>query len=363
VSVVMPVFNGAEYLVEAIESVLDQSFREFELLLINDGSTDRTGEIMDQYATRDPRVIVHHQENRGLVACLNHGFEVSNGEFIARMDGDDISLPERFQAQVEFLDQHPDVGVCGTGHIAFGEGQQPVVRVPTFTDHDHLACHIMFRCCFIHPDVMLRRIDFVKNGLFYDPIAAHVEDYDLWVRAVKYVKFAKLRKPLLKHRTHIAQVTQRHRPIIHENVKLIHSRQLAILGLNPTNAELETHVALANLNDVIADATFLKKVDNWFRKLEAANSQSGLHARDVMASVLAQEWWFVCGFATRKGIRAAVTYFRSPFSKKPYARKGMRASILLASVLRKPVSEVGPIVDTWARRVKHRRSEQVQIIE
>src|SRR5918996_2481069 len=111
VSVVMPAYNAAVYLDEAVTSILNQTFREFEFIVINDGSTDDTVSILDKYEKSDSRIRVYHQENQGMIAALNRGCRLARGKYIARMDADDISLPRRFERQLEFMEGHPQIGI------------------------------------------------------------------------------------------------------------------------------------------------------------------------------------------------------------------------------------------------------------
>src|ERR1700722_13117089 len=118
ISVVMSVYNGDPFLAEAVESILNQSFRNFEFIVIDDGSTDRSASIISEYQRSDPRMQVHHQENRGLVESLNRGCRLARGTYIARMDADDVAVSDRFMRQMEFMEQHPEVGVLG-GAVEF----------------------------------------------------------------------------------------------------------------------------------------------------------------------------------------------------------------------------------------------------
>jgi len=114
VSIVMSVYNAQKYLDEAIESILNQTYSNFEFIIINDGSTDKSLEIIENYAKKDSRIIVINRENKGLIYSLNEGIRKANGKYIARMDADDISLPQRLEKQVEFMEKNKNIGICGT---------------------------------------------------------------------------------------------------------------------------------------------------------------------------------------------------------------------------------------------------------
>jgi glycosyltransferase involved in cell wall biosynthesis len=174
VTVLMPVYNGEKYLREAIESILNQTFIDFEFLIINDGSTDRSVEIIESYS--DPRIrLVHNERNMKLIATLNKGLELARGEYIARMDCDDISLPERLAKQVAFMDANPEVGVLGTAFQTI-DSYGKSLNSP------------------------------ILGG--YTPEAIHVEDYDLWRRLSGVTQFSNLQDVLIYLRKHDANVTR-----------------------------------------------------------------------------------------------------------------------------------------------------------
>ena len=181
VSVILPVYNGAVYLREAIESILDQSYANFELIIINDGSRDDSERIIKSIP--DARIRYYCQENQGLPATLNRGIELSRGEFIARQDQDDISFPQRLERQVEFLETHPRCGMLGTWAEIW------VNDVRTDRAHRHPADNVtlqyslLFNNPFVHSSVMIRREVFERVGLYCnDRSRQPPEDYELWSR-------------------------------------------------------------------------------------------------------------------------------------------------------------------------------------
>src|ERR1035438_6976532 len=203
VTVLMPVHNGAPYLREAMASILSQTFADFEFLIVDDGSSDPSAEIIRSF--RDPRIrLVSNGANLGLVETLNRGMLLARGCYLARMDCDDISHPERLALQVSYMDMHDDVAVCGSWIKAFGS-QRFVKRYP-LTD-DHIRAHLLFENALAHPSVMMRRDVFILERLFYDGNHAQAEDYELWTRVPGSFKFANLDRILLYYRKHRQQVT------------------------------------------------------------------------------------------------------------------------------------------------------------
>src|SRR5947209_7771425 len=154
-SVVMPVYNAASVVREAIESILNQTFSDFEFIIVDDGSTDDSGKILREYAGRDDRIRLYTQENHGLVASLNRYCRLANGRYIARMDADDISLPRRFEKQFHFLEAHPEVGILGTWIQDIDENGAPRTAWPVPTDPAVIQWFLMFGNCIAHPSVMV----------------------------------------------------------------------------------------------------------------------------------------------------------------------------------------------------------------
>ena len=209
VSVVMPVFNGERYLKEAVEGILNQTFGDFEFIIINDGSTDNTRGILESYA--DARIKLVEQEHQGLIASLNRGLAIAGGEYVARMDSDDIAAPERLEKQVAFLRTHPKIGILGTAcRIIDDNGRDLGVRRWPISDLE-IRWTGLFSSPFGHPTVILRRDILTKHGLEYDDVFHMVEDYDLWIRALNHTRGANLNEPLLKYRVHGDRVTSKFR--------------------------------------------------------------------------------------------------------------------------------------------------------
>lgn len=199
ISVLMPAYNSEKYIAEAIESILNQTFGDFEFIIINDGSTDATPEIIRKY--NDSRIrFIDNPNNQGLITVLNQGLELARGEYIARMDSDDISVPERLELQVDYMDKHPDVGVLGGWCLKFtNDGKTQILKMlenPGLLDlfsHGNLVSH---------PSVMMRAAVLKKYGLKYDINYPHAEDFALWVQFAIVSKIYALPRVLVKYRWH-----------------------------------------------------------------------------------------------------------------------------------------------------------------
>lgn len=205
VTVLMPVRNGAAHLQSAIDSILAQTFADFELLILDDGSTDATPAILG--ALSDPRVrVVTHPRNLGLVPTLNEGLELARGELIARQDHDDLSAPDRLQKQVAFLRDQPDCVLVGTEAFAMIGDEERAYRMLRPSQSDSIRWYLCFDNAFIHSAVMARRQALLQEFGGY-PSSFHSEDYALWSRLARARETANLAEPLLGYREHAASVT------------------------------------------------------------------------------------------------------------------------------------------------------------
>lgn len=206
VSVVMPVFNSELFLTEAIESVLVQSFRDFELVIVNDGSTDSTQKILNGF--EDKRItIINNEINLGLIYSLNRGISESNSEYIIRMDSDDISVSDRFEILVKYMDENPEVGACSS-FFEFGINSNRVIKYPL--SHEEIYLNFLNSCPFGHAPAILRRTVLVENNLNYDSDFIHSEDSNLWIRMLNVTCFANIPDMLYQVRLHPNSVTQKY---------------------------------------------------------------------------------------------------------------------------------------------------------
>jgi glycosyltransferase involved in cell wall biosynthesis len=233
VSVLLPVYNGGRYLQGAVQSILNQSFSDFELIVVDDGSTDNTLSILKSFD--DPRLIVlNHERNSGIVATLATGLVRCRGKYIARMDSDDIALPHRLQEQVAFFEAHPDVGVVDTVQTVIDEQGVPVGRTnsPVIEAADIIRT-LPKRNCLGHPSVM------VKGDLLraYGYRNVAYEDYDLWLRlTASDIRIVKLRMPLLLFREHTTSITGKDEIGVRQFLKIIQTKRFYLSHLTFTEA-------------------------------------------------------------------------------------------------------------------------------
>ena len=201
VTVLMSVYNGERFLWEAIDSILSQTFNDFEFVIVDDGSTDGTSTLLA--AEHDPRIrIVRNDKNLGLQRSLNIGLELACGHYVARLDADDIAMPDRLEKQVCFLDNHPEIGILGTAcRLINVNGQHLGVSQYPLGDVQ-IRWRSLLTNPFAHPTVMVHREVLTQHGLRYNHDLHATEDYDLWTRVLKFTRGANLSEPLIKRRVH-----------------------------------------------------------------------------------------------------------------------------------------------------------------
>ena len=217
ISVLMSAYNSEQYIAEAIESILNQTFSDFEFIIINDGSTDDTSAIIKGFENKDKRIrFIDNKVNQGISAVANFGLSIACGEYIARMDSDDISHPERFEKQVAYMDSHPECGVLSASYHMFGDVDHITVH-PEYVG----ALDLLVGCYVANPVAMIRKSVMDKYNFVYDKNYICAEDYDLWARMVRVTEIHNLPDVLLEYRWHKTNISKSCSEIQAENVKRI----------------------------------------------------------------------------------------------------------------------------------------------
>jgi glycosyltransferase involved in cell wall biosynthesis len=202
ITVVIPVYNVELFIDQTLISILDQSFVNYECLFIDDKSTDNTVKIIRSY--NDPRIkVILKKKNTGYTDSLNYGIKIAKGEFIARMDGDDIMDKYRFEKQIDFLEKNPEVGVCGSNYIVFPSDKYKILK----QSHKDILTSLFFECEVAHPSVMIRK-SVLSPEDNYEINKEPAEDYNLWTKLILKTKFHNIQEPLLFYRVHHNQVSK-----------------------------------------------------------------------------------------------------------------------------------------------------------
>jgi glycosyltransferase involved in cell wall biosynthesis len=307
VTVLMAVRDGAEFLREAVESILAQTLRGFEFLVVNDGSTDATREIVESY--RDARItMLDNPGPMGLAASLNRGIDRASGGYIARMDCDDVSLPTRLERQAAFMDAHPDIAVCGTWVKTIGARDGDIWKFPAA--NAAIRSSLLFHSPLAHPSVMLRKRALDARALRYDPAYDKAQDYDLWVRCSPYLRFANIEETLLLYRLHARNMSTASTDPQYERAKAIRLAQLRDLGIEPAAEEVEIHESFAT-GRYRAEDGYLARADRWFEKLLAANAAARRYEEPEFSAMLRERWFAACMASTRLGLPVWAAYRRS----------------------------------------------------
>jgi glycosyltransferase involved in cell wall biosynthesis len=244
ISVVMPVYNAEKYLSETIESILNQTHIDFELLILNDKSTDNSLEIIKQYQAKDSRIILIDKEiNVGPANLRNEGFYLSKGTFIALMDADDIALPNRFEKQITILKSNPEIGVCGTWFTFFGAKKNKVIRHGE--KHDTIKVSFLHSCGIGNPTVMLRKE--ALNGLEFNNDYVPVEDYDLWSRMLPKTQFYNIPESLLNYRQHDSNISKTKIDNVNRSIRKVKINQMEEFGIDSSDVNIDLYLNAVSL--------------------------------------------------------------------------------------------------------------------
>ena len=270
VTVLMPVYNGETFLRETMDSVLRQTYSDFIFFILNDGSTDKTEEIIFSYT--DSRILYHkNDKNLGLVATLNKGIDLVDTEYLARMDADDLWVETKLEKQIHLLDARLDVGICGTSIHKFGAFEGDFIFP---VENEGLRAGFLFYCCMSHPSVVFRMSFLQESGIRYRPDYFPAEDYKLWVECLDYTQIYNIPEQLVKYRQHNHQITQdsnSKQVLLTNRVRL---EVLEKLSESFTQTQKDFHI-YSFLSSQLHSVSDYKKFIQWSRTLLQANKTNG----------------------------------------------------------------------------------------
>jgi len=311
-SVVMPVYNGERYLKEAIDSVLNQTFRDFELLIINDGSSDRSMDIVVSYTDERIRILDNGQ-NRGIPYTRNRGLKEARGAYLAWCDCDDLLHPTRFEKQVDFMERHPGFGACGTLLKGFGEGRKGAFKASD--DPEIVKATLLFKPSMPNATVMLRMSKVRELGLLYNPELPIAEDYEFVLRCSMHFPVTNLQEVLYWYRASETSIMTKFESLKQESDRIhqiVHSQALNYFGIKPSESELQIH-RLITSEELIEEYASLKSCFEWLKRLETVNQENHVYEEKAFRKVLANQFIFASKKASKLGFRT----WRFYLSKAP----------------------------------------------
>ncbi|MEM8523937.1 MAG: glycosyltransferase family A protein [Bacteroidota bacterium] len=248
ISVLTPAYNREKYIGEAIESVQAQAIADWEIIIVDDGSTDKTIEIVRAYQAEDQRIILlQNPQNLGISATRNHGLRQIKGKYVAMLDSDDVFLPNKFQRQIEFLEAHPEIGVLGTWAQHIGRSNRQ------FTPEEldgQLRARSLYRCPLVHSSTIIRTSVIEAGNIRYNENYPASNDYDFWVKALPYAKFHNLQEHLVQYRKHDQNISVTNRS--DQKKYRVASSRLAFKNVLDWEIEEKAHESLFNVLTIAA---------------------------------------------------------------------------------------------------------------
>jgi glycosyltransferase involved in cell wall biosynthesis len=295
VTVLMPVYNAEKYLDEALSSILNQTFTAFELLIINDGSSDRSESIIKKYT--DKRIThVKNSENLGIVKSLNIGINLSKGKYIARMDADDIAKPTRLQQQVDFMLANPEYKLYGSQAIAIDENSEAQFQINIPCEYNEIKVQMLFKNTFIHPAVMFDAQ--IAKSILYSINYQYAEDYYLFSQITLNYKVANLNDYLLYYRVHSENITSKKKAEMRQSEKKVIKYNLNQLFGEAVSAEtISTHLHLFTQN--FQNLTY-KDVESHLLKIKISNKAKQLYNNDVLTIELQRQLYVFLSNSSEK---------------------------------------------------------------
>ena len=348
VSVLLPFHNPGPYFAPAVKSVLKQTFGDFELLLLDDGSTDGSERDAAEFARADQRAnVIRTEKNLGLSAQLNVGIRRALGRYLARMDADDLAEPRRFEKQVEALERDPQIGICGSIVREFNEhGMGALWVLPE--DPDDVHSLLFLRSCFNHPSVMIRSNVLSDHGLLYDESFVVAQDYELWRRSLKVTRGFNIQEPLMKYRRSSSQLSQAASSRKMQELAAIQRQIRLDLGLPESEAVASMHSVVASDSWPNSSEWFAQAV-SWLNTVHQGNRQTRVFPVNAFGRMLADKLFLHCSMASRRGLNGWRFYRRAEFASAS-RQSSLTAIKMIAKTLIKPRGRVNmPCVGSGSR--------------
>jgi glycosyltransferase involved in cell wall biosynthesis len=328
ISVLMAVYNGEVHLRESIDSVLGQTYANFEFIIINDGSADSTEKIILSYP--DERIRYEKNEiNSGLIATLNRGLAFTTGKYILRMDADDICFPKRFEKQVQFMEANPEIGICGSCADVIDKTK----KMRYDADDVSIRVKMLYQCHMLHPSIIVRKELMDKHNLRYNPQYAHAEDYELFYRIGKLTKLANLQEPLLLYREHEESVSRKNKEIQKANSLKVIKQQFRDIGMDVSESEIDLFKDVMNSRFDFSEVE-IYKIETLVQHIIATNHHSKKLHEATLAAILFQKWKDILMNITRFGTSIYRLAMNSRLSKYGTFSTTEKAKLFIKSLLK-----------------------------
>jgi glycosyltransferase involved in cell wall biosynthesis len=311
VSVIMITYNGEKYIAEAIDSILRQTMKDFELVIIDDGSVDKTANIIKKY--NDHRIrFFQNEKNEGITFSRNLTIKESIAPYIAILDSDDIAMPNRLKIQTDFMDRHPDFGFIGSWVSLINENGKPLyINWKNPLPPEMIPCILLFQNYFNNSSIIIRREALPQGEIYRDVSPA--EDYDLWLRINKKWKMWNIPYLLVKYRIHSKNISTLQSQKRKWAVNKIITDALAKLEIKPSEDELKVHLTNGTYSGENV-LEFIDKKERWLKKLQSQNDHLKYYNTDIFKKVLAEIWLANCDNNARAGIIIWKKFWKSEFA-------------------------------------------------
>lgn len=310
-SIVMPVYNRENYIESAIDSILNQTFTDFEFIIINDGSQDNTVKLIEAYD--DSRIkLFHNDRNRGIVYSRNHGLQKATGQYVGMFDSDDVALPNKFEKQIGFLEQNPDVAMVGAWvKWIDGDGRLSGKSWTLPAPPHMIPAMMVFRNYFIQSTIVVRR-DAIPEGGYSEGFDI-VEDSKMWFDISLKHKVANIQEYLLHYRMHDDNISDMSDKHVNNSKKLI-SYILSKIDIHANEKELNLHLELKN-NESFASLNDFYDMEKWLMKIYQHNKKAKVYDEQVFRKVVFNRWLKACKKARRFHVFTIAKFIVSPLTR------------------------------------------------
>lgn len=326
VSILMPCYNVEKYVEKALLSILNQTYPTIEVIVVNDCSTDTTGQILDRLAQKDSRInIVTNEKNLKLIKTLNKGVDLCAGEYIARMDADDIAHPTRIEKEVAFLENNKDHDIVSTQFWAFKSDKPNKKDLHHNPEKDEdLRAYMLFKSGICHPAVMIRKSLFTELGLKFEAEYLHVEDYALWSQAIYKTKIGNLKEALLDYRVHPHQVSVQNEQLQIENKKRVFKIHCNHLGLPTTPEYIDIYASVAECMPKDYSLSYIDQCEQFMLSIIQLNNEKPFCNGVYLEQMLSLHWLRLCanaqlGITVLKKLKSSPLYKTDNYKLRDFA--------------------------------------------